>query len=167
MDRTLYLMWLCYAAHLDFGCFPTKLNARPLLVKMMSITRRARNPSILDRSFGAAFSRGYATVTELPRPPPPTGEPHVETFSAPSKPRLYYTRPPLKADLPRVQVRALHLRARIPLIRQHRNVGRSFLHSPPSGFPHGLHFYSSRRTKRSYRALLYSESCRQLGRMKN
>ncbi|KAG1759987.1 hypothetical protein EDD22DRAFT_955368 [Suillus occidentalis] len=71
----------------------------------MFITRRARNLLILDRSFGAAFARGYATVTELPRPPPPTGEPHVETFSAPSKPRLYYARPPLKADLPRVQKR--------------------------------------------------------------
>ncbi|KAG2366062.1 cytochrome oxidase complex assembly protein 1-domain-containing protein [Suillus spraguei] len=41
----------------------------------------------------------------LPRPPPPTEEPHVETFSAPSKPRLYYARPPLKADLPRIQKR--------------------------------------------------------------
>lgn len=125
-----------------------------LTVKMMSITRRARNLSVLDKSFGGAISRGYATVTKFPRPPPPTEEPHVETFSAPSKPRLYYTRPPLKADLPHIQVCALRLRARIPLIRQYRNVGRSFLHSPPSGFPLGLHFYSSRRTKRNYRALL-------------
>ncbi|KAJ8594638.1 DUF1783-domain-containing protein [Rhizopogon salebrosus TDB-379] len=70
----------------------------------MFTSRYARTSSILG-SFGRATARNYATVTELPRPPPPTEEPHVETFSAPSRPRLYYTRPPLKSDLPRIQKR--------------------------------------------------------------
>ena len=96
----------------------SEIHANVLLVKMMSTFRYTRNSLILG-SFGRATRRSYATVTELPRPPPPTEEPHVETFSAPSRPRLYYTRPPLKSDLPRIQVRALwsYIRARVPLIQ--------------------------------------------------
>ncbi|KAF8552567.1 DUF1783-domain-containing protein, partial [Imleria badia] len=36
---------------------------------------------------------------------PPTEEPPTETFSAPSKPKLYYTRPPPRDDLPQIQKR--------------------------------------------------------------
>ncbi|KIJ59179.1 hypothetical protein HYDPIDRAFT_68465, partial [Hydnomerulius pinastri MD-312] len=36
---------------------------------------------------------------------PPAEEPHIETFSAPSKPRLYYTRPPQRTELPHMQKR--------------------------------------------------------------
>ena len=102
---TKCLMWLCCSACHIYICSKLLMQGVKLLVKMMSTTRYARNFSILNRRFGRATSRSYATVTELPRPPPPTEEPHVETFSAPSKPRLYYTRPPLKSDLPHIQVR--------------------------------------------------------------
>ncbi|KAF9220199.1 DUF1783-domain-containing protein, partial [Gyrodon lividus] len=40
-----------------------------------------------------------------PRPPPTEEPSHVQTFSAPSKPRLYYTRPPQRSELPLVQKR--------------------------------------------------------------
>ncbi|KAG9308390.1 cytochrome oxidase complex assembly protein 1-domain-containing protein [Chiua virens] len=48
--------------------------------------------------------RAFATATHIPRPPPPTEDPPIETFSAPSKPKLYYTRPPHN-DLPQIQKR--------------------------------------------------------------
>ncbi|CAA7271077.1 unnamed protein product [Cyclocybe aegerita] len=45
------------------------------------------------------LSRGFAT--ELPRPPPPTHQPVIETFSDTSKPRPYYAKHPPFKDLPR------------------------------------------------------------------
>ncbi|KAH7920524.1 DUF1783-domain-containing protein [Leucogyrophana mollusca] len=68
----------------------------------MSFSIRNARISTLKR-LSSSRHRLYATVTELPRPSPPTQEPNVETFSAPSKPRLYYTRPTQHSDLPHVQ----------------------------------------------------------------
>lgn len=49
--------------------------------------------------------RTYATATHILRPPPPpTEEPHTVTFSGPSKPKLYYTRPARRDDLPQIKV---------------------------------------------------------------
>ncbi|KAN0076774.1 Cytochrome oxidase complex assembly protein 1 domain containing protein [Tylopilus felleus] len=50
--------------------------------------------------------RTYATATHILRPPPPpTEEPHTVTFSGPSKPKLYYTRPARRDDLPQIKKR--------------------------------------------------------------
>jgi len=76
----------------------------------MSTSRYPRNFLILGR-LGRTTARNYATVTDLPRPPV-VEESRVETFSGPSKPRLYYTRPPHQSDLPRIQVHAL-----LPILR--------------------------------------------------
>ena len=76
----------------------------------MSTSRYPRNFLILG-SLGRTTARNYATVTDLPRPPV-VEESRVETFSGPSKPRLYYTRPPHQSDLPRIQVHAL-----LPILR--------------------------------------------------
>ncbi|KAF8633086.1 hypothetical protein AX17_004681 [Amanita inopinata Kibby_2008] len=45
----------------------------------------------LLRCYTGTRMRLYAT--ELPRPPPPTGQPVVEDFSGPSQPHKYYARP--------------------------------------------------------------------------
>ncbi|KAF9556188.1 DUF1783-domain-containing protein [Agrocybe pediades] len=45
--------------------------------------------------------RTYAT--EIPRPPPPTRQPVIETFSEPSKPRPYYAKHPPFRELPRAK----------------------------------------------------------------
>jgi len=50
-----------------------------------------------------ASRRCYAT--ELPRPPPPSRQPVIETFSETSKPRPYYAKHPPFRDLPREKVR--------------------------------------------------------------
>ncbi|KAH0826899.1 cytochrome oxidase complex assembly protein 1-domain-containing protein [Lanmaoa asiatica] len=61
--------------------------------------------SLAPRRVLFSVRRTYATATQLPRPPPPTEEPPIETFSAPSKPKLYYTRPSSRDDLPQIQKR--------------------------------------------------------------
>ena len=60
--------------------------------------------SLVPRRVLFSERRTYATATQIPRPPPPTEEPPTETFSAPSKPKLYYTRPPPRDELPQIQV---------------------------------------------------------------
>ncbi|KIJ16657.1 hypothetical protein PAXINDRAFT_168170 [Paxillus involutus ATCC 200175] len=53
-----------------------------------------------------AARRAHTTHTELPRPPPTAESSHVQTFSAPSKPRPYYARPPQQhSELPQIQKR--------------------------------------------------------------
>lgn len=50
--------------------------------------------------------RLYATADSDSKPPPsPTQQPPIETFSSPSKPRLYYARPPTQSDLPEIKKR--------------------------------------------------------------
>ncbi|KAL4077053.1 cytochrome oxidase complex assembly protein 1-domain-containing protein [Scleroderma yunnanense] len=50
--------------------------------------------------------RLYVTTDTSPKPLPTSGQnPQVETFSSPSKPRLYYARPPTKSDLPKIKKR--------------------------------------------------------------
>ncbi|KAK7693934.1 hypothetical protein QCA50_003508 [Cerrena zonata] len=53
------------------------------------------------RILSTTFRRTYASYTELPRPPP-SKQPEPVTFSDPSKPREYYTRPKPRA-LPPLQ----------------------------------------------------------------
>ncbi|KAF8967310.1 cytochrome oxidase complex assembly protein 1-domain-containing protein [Flammula alnicola] len=52
------------------------------------------------RVFAGNSTRNYAT--ELPRPPPPTRQPVIETFSEPSRPRPYYAKHPPFRALPKV-----------------------------------------------------------------
>ncbi|KAF8447308.1 cytochrome oxidase complex assembly protein 1-domain-containing protein [Boletus edulis BED1] len=70
---------------------------------MSAFCRRTR--SLVPRRVLFSERRTYATATQIPRPPPPTEEPPTETFSAPSKPKLYYTRPPPRDGLPQIQKR--------------------------------------------------------------
>ncbi|EDR03343.1 uncharacterized protein LACBIDRAFT_191598 [Laccaria bicolor S238N-H82] len=70
---------------------------------MASIAFRAvRQRSALCRreALGSCI-RHYAT--ELPRPPPSTSEPVVETYSATSKPRPYYAKHPPYRELPKIK----------------------------------------------------------------
>ncbi|KAH7889183.1 cytochrome oxidase complex assembly protein 1-domain-containing protein [Phlebopus sp. FC_14] len=69
---------------------------------MFSLAQRTR--TLAQKQIFCTARRTYS-ATELPRPPPPTEEPRVETFSAPSKPRLYYARPPTRSDLPHIPKR--------------------------------------------------------------
>lgn len=69
----------------------------------MSAFARGTRP-LAPRRILFSERRTYATTTQLPRPPLPTEEPPTETFSAPSKPKLYYTRPSSRQDLPQIQV---------------------------------------------------------------
>ncbi|KAF9242074.1 cytochrome oxidase complex assembly protein 1-domain-containing protein [Melanogaster broomeanus] len=63
-----------------------------------------RTRSLAQSRILCAARRSYATSTEYPRPPP-IEEPRIQTFSEPSKPRLYYTRPPQRSELPRIKKR--------------------------------------------------------------
>ena len=56
--------------------------------------------------------RTYASFTELPRPPP-SKQPDPEVFSAPSRPREYYSRPKPR-DLPPLQVRSISFACSLP-----------------------------------------------------
>lgn len=67
-------------------------------LKIGSVFRVSRPISTRTRFRHRTFA------TELPRPPPPTHEPQVETFSASAKPRPYYARPPPRRDLPLIKV---------------------------------------------------------------
>ncbi|KAI6005604.1 cytochrome oxidase complex assembly protein 1-domain-containing protein [Pisolithus albus] len=71
---------------------------------MSTIARRAC--LLAQRRIFAPRPRLYATADSDPKPPPPpTQQPPIETFSSPSKPRLYYARPPTKSDLPEIKKR--------------------------------------------------------------
>lgn len=66
--------------------------------RICSLSSRSQS-RILHQSLRA---RGYATYTELPRPPP-SKLPESVTYSGTSKPREYYTRPQPR-ELPPLQV---------------------------------------------------------------
>ena len=101
----------------------------------MSVFARGAR-SIAPRRALLSDRRTYATPTQIPRPPPPTDKPPTETFSAPSKPKLCYTRPLPRDELPQIQVLPyIILMARILKRKKKplRNDGRLFSHLPHSG----------------------------------
>lgn len=72
---------------------------------MSSIALRIR--LLARRRVLVTHPRFYVTTPDTsPKPPlPPGQQPQVETFTSPSKPRLYYARPPTKSDLPKIKKR--------------------------------------------------------------
>ena len=95
--------------------------------------------SLVPRRVLVFERRSYATATRIPRPPPPTEEPPTETFSAPSKPKLYYTRPSLRDDLPQIQVPPSIRLPSYKKLKLHlcRNDGHLFSHLLHLGCPDG------------------------------
>lgn len=79
------------------------LRSRNSILPMSTIAQRTR--LLAQRRIFTAPQRLYATTDSVPKPPPPAQQPPVETFSSPSKPRLYYARPPSKSDLPEIKKR--------------------------------------------------------------
>ncbi|KDR73820.1 hypothetical protein GALMADRAFT_212599 [Galerina marginata CBS 339.88] len=67
----------------------------------MSIFRTNVAKLTSRRAVATASTRNYAT--ELPRPPPPTRQPVIETFSETSRPRPYYAKHPPFRDLPKAR----------------------------------------------------------------
>jgi len=97
--------------------------------------------------------------TELPRPPPSTTKPVVETFSATSKPRPYYAKHPPHRELPKIKVRP-------------RCISRSCPYTKccsPDGLLRSLHWplpcsggrgsWRTSRIRRNFRALYLGASC--------
>jgi len=94
------------------GCSPALLRyhavppwnycsgAQPPVIFMSAFSRATRSCRVLFYE-----QRSRLSTTQPPRPPPPTEKPHIETFAAPSRPKLYYTRPPRRDDLPKIQKR--------------------------------------------------------------
>ena len=79
-----------------------KVNTATLNYSVMLAFGRGTR-SLVSRRVLLSERRTYATTNQIPRPPPPTEGPPTETFSAPSRPKLHYTRPP-RDDLPQIQV---------------------------------------------------------------
>ncbi|PPQ78437.1 hypothetical protein CVT25_011882 [Psilocybe cyanescens] len=67
----------------------------------MSILRMAGSRASSTRILAKRTAKCFAT--ELPRPPPPTSQPVIETFSDTSRPRPYYAKHPPFRELPRAQ----------------------------------------------------------------
>ena len=86
---------------------PTQYQPQPtplfITVALMASIRLHAFSALCRRNALGGCIRHYAT--ELPRPPPSTNEPVVETFSATSKPRPYYDKHPSHRELPKIKVR--------------------------------------------------------------
>ena len=88
----------------DFGRFLlTPLFITVALMASIGLRAFRQQSALCRREALGSCIKHYAT--ELPRPPPSTSEPVVETFSATSKPRPYYDKHPPHRELPKIKVR--------------------------------------------------------------
>ncbi|KII88324.1 hypothetical protein PLICRDRAFT_110708 [Plicaturopsis crispa FD-325 SS-3] len=74
------------------------------ILRSSARARTLASSSIKSTKSQPARTRTRAYATELPRPPPPTSEPIVETFDSAAKPRPYYARPAADQNRPLPQI---------------------------------------------------------------
>ena len=74
--------------------------------EVFSSKAKASTSSMLNDHVG--IPRQTFATEPLPRSPPPSSEPVVETFESTSKPKPYYARPPPRTDLPLQKVCPFH-----------------------------------------------------------